>query len=196
LFYTWCCGDFTAEQHVHNLDIMNWILDSHPLRCIGVGGRQIRTGKEYGDIYDHMAVEYEYPSGVRIQYIGSQIDGYPWRGDERVAGTKGSAHIFGNEGVIEGANPWKFEGEQPNPSVQQFAELIESIRNGNPLNEGRQVAESTLTAIMGRMSAYTGKMVEWDWALNDSKLDLSPAKMEFGDMPHMPIQMPGLTELI
>jgi predicted dehydrogenase len=196
LFWTWLSGDFIAEQHVHNLDIMNWILQSHPVSCVGVGGRQVRTGKEFGDIYDHMAVEYEYPNGVRIQYIGSQIDGYPWRGDERVAGTRGSAHLSGNKGTVNGSKPWQFAGEQPDPSVLQFKEMIDSIRSGNPLNEGRQIAESTLTALMGRMSAYAGKVVEWDWALNTSMLDLSPGKMEFGDRPEMKVQMPGVTELI
>ena len=196
LFYTWMSGDFIAEQHVHNLDIMNWILQSHPVRCTGVGGRQVRTGKEYGDIYDHLAVEYEYPNGARIQYIGTQIDGYPWRGDERVAGTRGSAHLSGNNGTLTGSAAWNFEGEQPNPSVLQFSEMIDSIRSGNPINEGRQIAESTLTALMGRMSAYSGNVVEWDWAMNESKLDLSPEKMEFGDMPEMPVQMPSVTELI
>ena len=196
LFWTWLSGDFITEQHVHNLDIMNWILQSHPLRCVGVGGRQVRTGKEYGDVYDHFAVEYEYPNGVRIEYIGSQIDGYPWRGDERVEGTRGSAHLSGNNGIIQGPAPWQFEGEQPNPSVLQYTEMIDSIRRGDPINEGRQVAESTLTAIMGRMSAYAGKVVEWDWAMNESKLDLSPEKMEFGELPELPIPMPGVTELI
>jgi len=196
LFWTWLSGDFITEQHVHNLDIMNWILQSHPVRCVGVGGRQVRTGKEFGDVYDHFAVEYEYPNGVRIEYIGSQIDGYPWRGDERVAGTRGTAHLSGNNGIIQGPSKWQFEGEQPNPSVLQYTEMIDSIRSGNPINEGRQVAESTLTAIMGRMSAYAGKVVEWDWVMNESRLDLSPEKMEFGDLPESPIPMPGVTELI
>jgi predicted dehydrogenase len=196
LFWTWLSGDFVAEQHVHNLDIMNWIMQSHPVSCVGVGGRQVRTGIGFGDIYDHLAVEYEYPNGVRIEYIGSQIDGYPWRGDERVAGSRGSAHLSGNSGIIKGAASWQFDGDQPNPSVLQYAEMIDSIRKGNPINEGRQVAESTLTAIMGRMSAYAGKVVEWDWAMNESKLDLSPEKMKFGELPEMQIQMPGVTELI
>ena len=196
LFWTWLSGDFIVEQHVHNLDIMNWILQSHPVRCVGVGGRQVRTGKEFGDVYDHFAVEYEYPNEVRIEYIGTQIDGYSWRGDEWVTGTRGSAHLSGNQGILKGSNGWQFEGEQPDPSVLQYAEMIESIRNGNPLNEGRQVAESTLTAIMGRMSAYTGKIVEWDWSLNESTLDLAPGKMEFGDRPEMQVPMPGITPLI
>ena len=196
LFWTWQSGDFITEMHVHNLDIMNWILQSHPVQCMGVGGRQVRTDAKYGDCFDHFAVEYEYPNDVRIEYIGTQIDGFTYRSDQRVTGTKGSVYLYGGNGIIKGANPWKFEGEKPNPSVLQYAEMIESIRNGKPLNEGRQIAESTMTAILGRMSAYTGRALKWDWAMNASKLDLAPGKMEFGDLPDMPIPMPGVTELI
>jgi len=196
LFWTWQSGDFITEMHVHNLDIMNWILQSHPVQCMGVGGRQVRTEAKYGDCFDHFAVEYEYPNDVRIEYIGTQIDGFTYRSDQRVSGTKGSVYLYGGNGIIKGENPWKFEGEKPNPSVLQYAEMIESIRNGNPLNEGRQIAESTMTAILGRMSAYTGRALKWDWAMNASKLDLSPGKTEFGDLPDMPVGMPGITKLI
>ncbi len=196
LFWTWLSGDFITEMHVHNLDIMNWILQSHPVQCMGVGGRQVRTEEKYGDVYDHFSIEYEYPDDVRIQYIGTQIDGFTYRSDQRVTGTRGSAYLYGGNGVISGANPWKFEGEKPNPSVLQYAELIDSIRKGEPLNEGRQIAESTMTSIMGRMSCYTGRALKWDWALNASKLDLTPGEMEFGDLPDMPIPMPGITKLI
>jgi predicted dehydrogenase len=196
LFWTWQSGDFITEMHVHNLDIMNWILQSHPVQCMGVGGRQVRTEAKYGDCFDHFAVEYEYPNDVRIEYIGTQIDGFTYRSDQRVTGTQGSVYLYGGNGIIKGANPWKFEGEKPNPSVLQYAEMIDSIRNGKPLNEGRQIAESTMTAILGRMSAYTGRALKWDWAMNASKLDLTPGKMEFGDLPDMPVPMPGITELI
>jgi predicted dehydrogenase len=196
LFWTWQSGDFITEMHVHNLDIMNWILQSHPVQCMGVGGRQVRTEAKYGDCFDHFAVEYEYPNDVRIEYIGTQIDGFTYRSDQRVTGTQGSVYLYGGNGIIKGANPWKFEGEKPNPSVLQYAEMMDSIRNGKPLNEGRQIAESTMTAILGRMSAYTGRALKWDWAMNASKLDLTPGKMEFGDLPDMPVPMPGITELI
>jgi predicted dehydrogenase len=196
LFWIWQAGDFITEMHVHNLDIMNWILGSHPVQCMGVGGRQVRTEAKYGDCYDHFAVEYEYPNDVRIEYIGTQIDGFTYRSDQRVTGTKGSVYLYGGNGVISGENPWKFEGESPNPSVLQYAEMIDSIRKGTPLNEGRQIADSTMTAILGRMSAYTGRALKWDWAMNASKLDLTPGEMEFGDLPDMPVPMPGVTQLI
>ncbi len=196
LFWTWLSGDFVTEMHVHNLDIMNWILQSHPVKCMGVGGRQVRTEKEYGNAYDHFAVEYEYPNDVRIEYIGTQIDEFTYRSDQRVTGTQGSVYIDSGNGIIKGSSPWKFEGEQQNPSVLQYSEMIDSIRNGKPLNEGRQIAESTMTAIFGRMSAYTGRALKWDWAMNASKLDLTPGEMEFGDLPDMPVAMPGITKLI
>ncbi len=102
----------------------------------------------------------------------------------------------GGDGFIEGQNPYRYEGEDVNPYEQEHADLIESIRAGEPLNEGRQVAESTLTAIMGRMSVYTGRALKWDWVMNASQLDLSPEKYEMGDLPVRPIAVPGQTELV
>lgn len=196
LFWTWLSGDFVVEMHVHNLDVMNWIMNAHPVKCIGLGGRQTRTGFEYGNIYDHISVEYEYPNDVRVEYMGSQIDDYPYRSNQRVTGTKGSAVLDFRKGIISGANPYTFDGQSPNPSVLQFKEMINSIRNGSAINEGVQIAESTMTAIIGRMSTYTGKAVEWDWAMNESILDLSPEKMEFGNLTRRPVAIPGITELI
>jgi len=196
LFWTWLSGDFIVEMHVHNLDIMNWILNSHPVQCMGVGGRQVRTEPEYGNVFDHFAVEYEYPNDVRIEYIGTQIDKFTYRSDQRVAGTKGSAYLDSGNGVIKGENPYKLEKDQQNPAILEYTEMIDSIRNGKAINEGRQIAESTMTAIIGRMSAYTGRTFKWEWAMDASKLDLNPEKMEFGDLPDMPVAMPGITELI
>ncbi|MFC2124739.1 Gfo/Idh/MocA family protein [Bacteroidota bacterium] len=195
LLWTWLSGDFVVEMHVHNLDVMNWIMNSHPVNCIGVGGRQARTGLEYGNIYDHISVEFEYPNDVRVEYMGTQIDNFAFRSNQRVSGTKGSAILDFRKGTISGSNPFEFTGESPNPSVLQYKEMIESIRGSKGLNEGQQIADSTMTAILGRMSAYTGKKVEWDWALNESKLDLSPDKMEFGDMIRRPAAVPGQTVL-
>ena len=195
LLWTWLSGDFIVEMHVHNLDIMNWIINAHPVKCIGVGGRQARTGLEYGNIYDHITVEYEYPNDVRVEYMGAQIDNYIYRSNQRVTGTKGSAILDFRKGIIKGNNPFVFDDKSPNPAVLQYKDMIESIRNGNAINEGQQIAESTMTAILGRMSAYTGKALEWDWALNESNLDLSPEKMAFGDLPRRPAAVPGQTTL-
>lgn len=196
LLWTWLSGDFVVEMHVHNLDIMNWIINAHPVKCIGMGGRQARTGYEYGNIYDHISVEYEYPNDVRVEYMGAQIDSFTGRSNQRVTGTKGSAILDFRKGIISGNNPFVFDGKSPNPSVLQYKEMIDSIRNAKGINEGQQVAESTMTAILGRMSAYTGQALEWDWALNESQLDLSPEKMEFGDIPRRPPAVPGITKLL
>jgi predicted dehydrogenase len=196
LFWTWLSGDFIVEMHVHNLDIMNWTLNAHPVQCMGIGGRQARTGFEYGNIYDHFTIEYLYPNDTRIEYMGTQIDRVSHRNDQRVSGTKGSAYLDAGNGVIMGENPFKFQGDQVNPAVLEYREMIDSIRNGKATNEGRQIAESTMTAILGRMSAYTGRALKWDWAMNASKLDLSPPSLEFGDLPEMPIAIPGITDLI
>jgi predicted dehydrogenase len=196
LFLTWLSGDLIVEQHIHNLDIINWAIGSHPVKCMGMGGREVRTGPEYGNVYDHFSVEYEYPNGVRVSYMGAQIDGISVRCDQRLAGTKGSAYLdFGNA-TIEGQNPFTYEGDIPDPCIQQHADQIAAIREGKRLNEGRRIAESTLTAIMGRMSAYTGRALSWDWVMKASKLDLRPPSYEFGDLPARPVAVPGETELI
>jgi myo-inositol 2-dehydrogenase/D-chiro-inositol 1-dehydrogenase len=191
-YFTWLSGDHVVEQHIHNLDIINWAFQGHPVKAMGMGGRQVRVEPEYGNIYDHFTVEYEYPNGARVISMCRQINGCSVRVEERIVGTRGAA----SEGVIKGRKPFEYRGPSPNAYVQEHAELIASIREGKPINEGRQVAESTLTAIMGRMSAYTGRALSWNWAMNSSKLDLTPDKYEFGDLPVGPVSIPGKTQLV
>jgi myo-inositol 2-dehydrogenase / D-chiro-inositol 1-dehydrogenase len=193
LYFSWLSGDHIVEQHVHNIDVMNWALRGLPVKVMGMGGRQQRTAPEYGNIYDHFAVEFEYANGVRVLSMARQIPGCAERVEERIVGTKGVAFGFGE---IQGPNAWKFEGDEPNPYVVEHTDLIASIRGGKPLNEGRRIAESTLCAILGRMSAYTGRAISWDWGMNSSTLDLSPKKYEFGPNPVDPVAVPGQTPLI
>ncbi|MHC5073288.1 MAG: Gfo/Idh/MocA family oxidoreductase [Planctomycetota bacterium] len=193
--FTWLAGDEIVEQHVHNIDVMNWAIGSHPVKALGMGGREVRAGD--GNIYDHFAVEFEYPNGQRIMSMCRHMDGCTNNISERVIGTKGLAYTDGSTDIIEGPNAYKYDGESNNPYVTEHTDLIASIRNGQPLNEGRQVAESTLTAIMGRMSAYTGRAISWDWVMNASKLDLSPPEYSFDiEFPVRPIAIPGQTKLI
>jgi len=193
LYFTWLSGDHIVEQHVHNIDVMNWAFGALPIKVTGMGGRQQRTAPEYGNIFDHFAVEFEYPNGVRVMSMCRQIPGCADRVEERIVGTKGYAFGYGE---IHGANFWKFDGDEPNPYVQEHVDLIASIRSGKPLNEGRRVAESTMCAIMGRMSAYTGRAISWEWAMTSSKLDLTPSKYNFGPLPVEPVAIPGVTPLI
>lgn len=193
LYFTWLSGDHIVEQHVHNIDVINWAFGALPMKAMGMGGRQVRTGPEFGNIFDHFAVEYEYPNGARVLSMCRQIPGCSDRIEERIVGTKGNAFGYGE---IRGQNPWKFEGEEQNPYIREQADLIAGIRKGELLNEGRCIAESTLCAVMGRMSAYTGRAISWDWVMNGSQLDLSPPKYEFGDLPVEPVAVPGKTPLI
>jgi predicted dehydrogenase len=204
-YFTWLSGDHLVEQAVHRIDIQNWVMRANPISAYGMGGRQVRTDPAYGHIYDHHAVEYEYPGGVRVSHMCRQNDGTDTRITEYYVGTKGIAQP--SEGKIgdrefflgDSARPGKgtqIEVEPLNKGyIREHKVLIDSIRAGKPVNEGRQCAESTLTAIMGRMTAYTGKTVTWEHAMN-SKLNLWPEKLEFGEMPVPPVAMPGRDPLI
>jgi predicted dehydrogenase len=196
LFTVWLSGDHICEQHVHNLDVMNWAMGSHPVKCTGMGGRAARTDPMYGNVFDHFAVEYEYPNGARILSMCRQTAGALDNVAERVVGTDGFSYTDGADGYIKGKKPYATEKPSTNPYVQEHVDLIASITSGKPLNEGRQVAESTLTAIMGRMSAYTGRSLSWDWALNSSTLDLTPPHFEWKELPPLEVAVPGKTPLV
>ncbi len=190
--WLWISGDHIVEQHVHNLDIVNWALQAHPVQCLGIGGRQARQG---GNIWDHYGIEFEYPGGIRVASFCHQMAGVSNRVSEHIVGTKGRAYIDSASGYITGPNEYRPDAS-PNPYVQEHADLIDSIRNGKQISEGRNVTESTMCAVMGRMSAYTGRALKWDWAMQASKLDLSLDKYEFGDLPDVPPAVPGRTKLI
>ncbi len=196
LFTVWCSGDHIVEQHVHNLDVMNWAMGAHPVKCVGVGGRAARTDPMFGNVFDHFAVEYEYPNGARVMSMCRQTAGVMGNVCERVIGTKGHAYTDGADGYIKGTKPYATTTPSPNPYVQEHADLIASIRAGKPLNEAERVAESTLTAIMGRMSAYTGQPVSWDWLMKGSQLDLTPPHFEWKDLPALEVAVPGVTKRV
>jgi myo-inositol 2-dehydrogenase/D-chiro-inositol 1-dehydrogenase len=196
-YFTWLCGDHIVEQHVHNLDVANWALQAHPTRCVGVGGRQVRVEPTFGHIYDHFCIDYEYENGARMMSMCRQMANCHNVVSEGFSGTKGFAEIIPfRKWAITGANPWKFDQENNKPYIQEHTNLIESIRAGKPVNELKNVTESTLTAIMGRMAAYTGKLVTWEDALN-SEEDLMPATLDWkAPLPVPPVAMPGRTELL
>jgi myo-inositol 2-dehydrogenase / D-chiro-inositol 1-dehydrogenase len=196
LFTAWCGGDHIVEQHVHNLDIMNWALGDHPVKCSGMGGRAARTDPMFGNVFDHFAVEYEYPNGARVISMCRQTAGAWDNVSERVVGTKGYSYTDSADGHIKGEKAYATAKPSTNPYVQEHADLIASIKSATPLNEGKQVAESTLTAIMGRISAYTGRAVSWDWVMKASKLDLTPPHFEWKALPPLEVAVPGLTPLV
>jgi len=192
LYFTWLSGDHIVEQHIHNIDVVNWALRAHPVKAVGVGGRQVRVEPAYGHIFDHFAIEFEYPNGARVLSMCRQIDGTATQVSEHLIGTKGTADP---SSWIKAAKPWRLDVEAPpNPYVQEHTDLIAGIRKGQPLNEGRQVAESTLSAIMGREAAYTGQVIAWDEILN-SELDITPKSFSFGPISVPAVAVPGMTKL-
>lgn len=196
LFTTWGSGDFIVEQHVHNLDLVDWVMGGHPVKAIGTGGRAHRTDSIYPNVWDHISVEYEYANGARVTHLGSQIDGVSSRNDMRIDGTKGRLFLSFAKVSIEGQHPFKYEGPRVNPAVQEYKDTLDAIRSGDAINEGERIAQSTMTAILGRMAAYTGRNLSWDWAMNASKLDLTPKEWAFGDYPLAPVAVPGKTKLV
>ncbi len=195
LYFTWLSGDHICEQHVHNIDVVNWAFkDVLPEQVHGQGGRQFRTGPEYGNIFDHFGVEFFYPGDVRTISMCRQIKGTTTNVSERVVGTKGSSNCAG---VIEGENAWRYEGPNPNPYVQEHADLIKSIRAGQPLNEGKRIAGSTLCAIMGRESAYSRQQFKQSWFMSRCTLNLLPPDdLKLSDAkPVPPFAVPGKYQL-
>lgn len=188
-YFTWLSGDHIVEQHVHNLDIMNWVIGTHPIKALAMGGRQARPNQNYGHIYDHFAVEYEYPNGVRMFSQCRQMDHCESKVEEAIVGLKGYSNC--KDWIrFSGGQSWRYRDPDVNPYQAEHANLITSIRAGTPLNEAQAIAESTLTGIMGRESAYSGQSVEWEQALN-SKMRLGPDNYEFGSLPFPKVAIPG-----
>lgn len=170
---------------------MNWVLGGHPVRAVsGIGGRQVRIGDRHGHIFDHFAVEYEYPNGVTMFSQARQINNCLNKVEEEVVGTAGRSNCKDRIQPTEGKR-WRYRDKVSNPYQKEHEDLIASIRAGNPLNEAQTVAESTLTGIMGREAAYSGQEITWDQAMA-STTKLGPAKYEFGAFPIPPIAMPGM----
>ncbi len=203
--YIWLSGDHICEQHVHNLDVGNWVMgDKHPTRCWGMGARQ-QLGNASGEIWDNFAVEYEFEGGARMYSYCGQIkrSGSPGV-SEAVVGTKGTANPGGSISVKGGERirAGSLKLESGNPYTQEHVDLIKAILNGTELNEAKTVTDSTLTAIMGREAAYSGAWVEWDAILN-SKFQYGPAmlyedasKLQLGDFRTLKPPMPSKHDIL
>ena len=204
-YFTWISGDFIVDQHIHNIDIMNWIKGGHPVRAQGMGGRQVRNDpKLHGQIFDHHFVEYEYADGSKLfSQCRQGQTGTHQETSEHVVGTKGRADLNVQSRLfrITGPNAWelRLKAGEDGHQLEHFP-LIEAIRNDTPYNELEIAAMSTMTAIMGRMATYSGKLIEWDEAIN-SKLQLMPEKVTWDMEPLVkpdahgdyPIAVPGQT---
>ncbi len=190
LYFDWIAGDHIVEQHIHTIDVCDWVMGSHPVKAVGMGGRLNRTEEKWGNIYDHFAIDYEYPGGKHVTSVCRQMDHCHNHVSATFTGTQGWGNPYW--GKIEGKFPWKYEGKAPRGMyVQEHTDLVESIRAGTPLNEAEQVAHTTLTAIMGREAAYTGREVTWDEMMK-SDLLLSEDVIAFGDKAVRPVPRPGM----
>ena len=190
LYFTWLSGDHIVEQHIHNLDVINWAKRAHPVRAMGMGGRQVRTDAKYGHIFDHHDVHYEFADGSFMFSQCRQIDGCANQVSEHVVGTKGRADLNTGGWTILGEKPWQFpRGEANEPYQGEHDDFFAAIRSGQVYNEARYGAESTLTAVMGRMATYSGRVVTWDEAMASERL--GPDSYEWGDLPVPPVPVPG-----
>jgi predicted dehydrogenase len=196
-YFTWLSGDFNVEQHVHMLDLCSWIMgDAYPARAYGIGGRQVRTGPEYGNIYDHHSVIYEYENGVKLFASCRQQAGCMNDISTHVMGEKGVARFAARAPEIQTETTWTYRGERNNQSQTEHDELFASIRNEEPINNGEYMSKSTLLAIMGRMATYTGQTITWEQAM-DSQEDLSPERYDWDARPpESKVALPGLTKLV
>jgi predicted dehydrogenase len=159
--FNWLCGDHIVEQHVHNIDIANWVLDRLPESAYGVGGRQNRVPGQSSEIYDHHSVNFTYPGGVRIASQCRQFPGGDGRVNEEFQGTKGFVKI-GEITDYKGNVLWKFEGKSDNPYQVEHDELHDAIRNDKPLNNAVYGTTSSFSAVLGRTATYTGKQTGYD----------------------------------
>jgi predicted dehydrogenase len=202
-YFTWICGDHIVEQHIHNMDVVNWLKGAYPVRANGMGGCQVRKGKDYGETFDHHAVEFEYADGSRMFSQCRHIPGCWNSVSEYAQGTKGTATISDAMIKAAGSDAWRYRGPKPDPYQVEHDDLFASIRSGNPINESEAGAKSSMTAILGRMCTYSGKAIGWDEAIN-SQVSLAPEELSFAATPRSlpdangfyPLPVPGISKVV
>jgi predicted dehydrogenase len=206
-YYNWLSGDHICEQHIHNLDVCNWVMGgkdqeaAYPVKANGMGGRQVRIDKKYGEIFDHHYVEYEYASGARMYSQCRHIRGCWDSVSEFVHGSKGTSNPAGSI-QIPGGN-WQFSERQKDAYQVEHDDLFAAIRKGTEYNEGDNGAYSSMTAILGRLCTYSGKEIKWDDAMK-SNVSLAPKSYAWDAEPPVkanadgvyPIAVPGLTKVL
>jgi myo-inositol 2-dehydrogenase / D-chiro-inositol 1-dehydrogenase len=203
-YFNWLCGDHICEQHIHNLDVINWVKNAHPVKAHGMGGAQVRKGRDFGEIFDHHCVEFTYEDGTKM-FSQCRHQKNCWKSvSESVQGTKGRSDINRQTILANGKSPWshKRRGDQ-DPYEQEHQDLLDSIVSGNPLNEAEYGATSTMTSILGRMCTYSGEELTWDKALN-SKVGIMPSELSFEGVPQSQpgpdgiynLPIPGVTKVV
>ena len=203
-YFNWLCGDHINEQHIHNIDVINWAKKSYPVKAQGMGGRQVRTGKDNGEIFDHHYVEFEYADGTIFNSQCRHIPNTWNKVGELVVGTKGKADGNGTIYDMNGKIVWKHRNQDDiNPYQQEHNKLFAAIENGEQINDLENGAKSTMTALMGRMATYSGQVITWDQALNSTNVlvpdtfgwDVDPPVMP-DENGNYPIPTPGVTNVL
>jgi predicted dehydrogenase len=203
-YFNWLCGDHINEQHIHNIDVINWFKGGYPVKAQGMGGRQVRKGKDHGEIFDHHFVEFTYADGSILNSQCRHIPGTMSRVDELLIGTKGKIHA-GDANIIDhkGKVLYQFDKTKEENAYQtEHDELFAAIAKGEyKFADAENGAKSTMTSILGRMATYSGQIIEWDKAINCG-LDLHPKEYAWDALPplvpdadgHYPIAIPGVTK--
>jgi predicted dehydrogenase len=205
-YFNWLCGDHIVEQHIHNLDVINWVMNDYPISANGQGGREVRDGLDHGQIYDHHFVEFTYANGAKMLSQCRHMEGCWNSVSEFAHGSKGVANISGGQiNMHDGTAGWSFEGPEVNGHQQEQTDLIASLRRGAIYNEGDFGAMSTMTAILGRMATYSGQLITMSDALQSTLVE-SPVDefTSFTDKPPVlpdkdgryPVPVPGKTVVL
>jgi len=208
-YFNWLCGDHIVEQHVHNLDVVNWVKQAYPIKAEGTGGRMIRNGKDHGEIFDHHSVTYTYADGSVILGECRHFPGAHNRVDESFQGTNGRAYLnAGNKGMLwgtKGKELYNHDGAgNKNPYQTEHDLLFKAIVDGEyKFQDAEHAAKSTMTAILGRNATYSGKLIQWDEAIN-SQISLMPDVLAWDALPkvlpneegYYPFAIPGKSKII
>ncbi len=206
-YFVWLSGDHIVEQHVHNIDVCNWVKQEYPAKCQGMGGRQLRTGKEHGEIFDHHAVEFEYADGTRMFSHCRHMPNCWTSVTEHAIGTNGTCEMSNTAWIIRDPSKkitWRFRAEAPvDPYQREHDALFDAIRNNKELNDAENGTHSTMSGIMGRLATYSGQQILLDDAMA-SEINLFPEKLAWDASPRVlpdkdgfyPIAIPGKTNVI
>ena len=200
MHFIWLSGDQITEQAVHNLDTINWVMGANPVAAFGSGGRFTRP--DDSEMWDSVSLDYEYPGARQVSFMCRQLPGAASDVGNVIHGTQGQCHIgAANAGsrIIDrrGRKVWEMAGSIADAYRQEHKDLVDSIRAGRPIVELRQLADSSMVAVLGRMAAYTGQRVTWNFATEESRLDLFPGDLTWdASLPKPQFAVPGRTKLV
>ncbi|MDD7884409.1 Gfo/Idh/MocA family protein [Flavivirga sp. 57AJ16] len=209
-YFNWLCGDHILEQHIHNIDVANWFIGEYPIKAQGMGGREVRKGKDHGQIFDHHFVEFVYPSGAIISSQCRHQKGCLSRVSESFQGTAGTSYTDGgNTATLNSYTQgtiYSHDGSNDkNPYQVEHDRLFSAIRKGHVINDAENGAKSTMSAILGRMATYSGQEITWDEAMGtDYKIVPDENTLSFDSLPpairdehgNYPIPVPGKTKFL